>query len=164
MISCLPITAKPMRRLRPTLPFCWFTLTSTAITKNEEASFRRPRIGFTRGTGGITDPWFTQSCKTNAGASLGSPFSGALPVQARQAPQKEEASFRRPRIGFTRGPGGIQTPNLLIRSQMLYSVKLRNHFPWNGMQMYWKFKLDFWDRELWAFFWKADKLLIIDYV
>jgi hypothetical protein len=25
-------------------------------------------------------------------------------------------------------PGGIQTPNLLIRSQMLYSVKLQAHF------------------------------------
>ena len=24
-------------------------------------------------------------------------------------------------------PGGIQTPNLLIRSQMLYSVELRGH-------------------------------------
>jgi hypothetical protein len=29
---------------------------------------------------------------------------------------------------FIRGPEGIQTPNLLIRSQMLYSVELRNHF------------------------------------
>ena len=35
--------------------------------------------------------------------------------------------LKRPLFGFTRGPGGIQTPNLLIRSQMLYSVKLRNH-------------------------------------
>ena len=29
---------------------------------------------------------------------------------------------------FLSDPGGIQTPNLLIRSQMLYSVKLRDHF------------------------------------
>jgi hypothetical protein len=29
---------------------------------------------------------------------------------------------------FTCGREGIQTPNLLIRSQMLYSVELRNHF------------------------------------
>ena len=28
---------------------------------------------------------------------------------------------------FARDPEGIQTPNLLIRSQMLYSVKLRDH-------------------------------------
>ena len=28
---------------------------------------------------------------------------------------------------FIRGREGIQTPNLLIRSQMLYSVELRNH-------------------------------------
>jgi hypothetical protein len=32
---------------------------------------------------------------------------------------------------FSCGPGGIQTPNLLIRSQMLYSVKLRVRF-WAG--------------------------------
>ena len=25
-------------------------------------------------------------------------------------------------------PGGSQTPNLLIRSQMLYSIELRSHF------------------------------------
>ena len=30
---------------------------------------------------------------------------------------------------FFCGREGIQTPNLLIRSQMLYSVELRNHFP-----------------------------------
>ena len=29
-------------------------------------------------------------------------------------------------------PEGIQTPNLLIRSQMLYSVKLRDHFSCQG--------------------------------
>lgn len=27
------------------------------------------------------------------------------------------------------GREGIQTPNLLIRSETLYSVELRNHFP-----------------------------------
>ena len=30
-----------------------------------------------------------------------------------------------------RDSGGIQTHNLLIRSQMLYSVELRNPVPWN---------------------------------
>ena len=30
-------------------------------------------------------------------------------------------------IDFTSGLEGIQTPNLLIRSQTLYSVELRNH-------------------------------------
>ncbi len=30
-------------------------------------------------------------------------------------------------FAFIRGREGIQTPNLLIRSQMLYSVELRNH-------------------------------------
>jgi hypothetical protein len=29
-------------------------------------------------------------------------------------------------FAFIRGREGIQTPNLLIRSQMLYSVELRN--------------------------------------
>ena len=30
-------------------------------------------------------------------------------------------------FAFIRGPEGIQTHNLLIRSQVLYSVELRNH-------------------------------------
>ena len=34
---------------------------------------------------------------------------------------------------FLSDPGGIQTPNLLIRSQMLYSVKLRGQFRCKGM-------------------------------
>ena len=28
-------------------------------------------------------------------------------------------------------PGRTRTPNLLIRSQLLYPVELRNHAPWN---------------------------------
>ena len=29
-------------------------------------------------------------------------------------------------------PGRTRTPNLLIRSQLLYPVELRNHLPYNG--------------------------------
>ena len=35
-----------------------------------------------------------------------------------------------------RDSGGIQTHNLLIRSQMLYSVELRNHVPYLRVQRY----------------------------
>ena len=36
---------------------------------------------------------------------------------------------------FLRDSGGIQTHNLLIRSQMLYSVELRNHFRFAGAKV-----------------------------
>ena len=35
-----------------------------------------------------------------------------------------------------RDSGGIQTHNLLIRSQMLYSVELRNHFRFAGAKVH----------------------------
>ncbi len=35
---------------------------------------------------------------------------------------------------LTCGRVGIRTPNLLIRSEMLYPVELRNHFPVSGLQ------------------------------
>ena len=43
-------------------------------------------------------------------------------IQAGQETKKEKPSQRN---GFC-GPGGIRTPNLLIRSQVLYPVKLRD--------------------------------------
>ena len=35
-----------------------------------------------------------------------------------------------------RDPAGIQTPTLLIRSQMLYSVKLRDHLLYFGFRIF----------------------------
>ncbi len=52
------------------------------------------------------------------------------------------------------GPGGIQTPNLLIRSQMLYSVKLRNHF-FSGAKIT---KLAYFKREIMNFLLVAYRL------
>ena len=37
-------------------------------------------------------------------------------------------------MNFISDPGGIQTPNLLIRSQMLYSVELRGRIRCKGMK------------------------------
>ncbi len=43
----------------------------------------------------------------------------------------KQANIKKPLIGALInycGPGGSRTPNLLIRSQMLYPIKLQNHF------------------------------------
>ena len=37
--------------------------------------------------------------------------------------------FRRAAISLRNVPGGIRTPNLLIRSQLLYPVELQTHLP-----------------------------------
>ena len=39
-------------------------------------------------------------------------------------------------FSFSCDSGGIQTHNLLIRSQMLYSVELRNHFRFAGAKVH----------------------------
>jgi hypothetical protein len=63
--------------------------------------------------------------KNSVGIIEASPKTSISPLSS---PQKAKARDFRGLLPVFCGPEGIQTPNLLIRSQMLYSVELRNHF------------------------------------